>query len=221
MPPGPGPEQARQLVRAVASGDVAAWHRFIGLYAGLVHVVTRRYLAFASRDIRRDVFVDILGKLRAGAVKTYDGRSSLSTWLYIYSRSRCIDYLRTSELRWTRPVRWNTLSALDRRVIRLYWLERLGRAEILILLQREGHALTIDDLARILERLESGIGNRMRRRLAFDLCAQSIGMTSGRLLEYLHELRIDNEARQDGAATEWELLQDGIEQAIVRVRERV
>jgi DNA-directed RNA polymerase specialized sigma24 family protein len=167
------------------------------------------------------VFVDILGKLRAGALQGYDGRSSLSTWLYIYSRSRCIDFLRTSELRRTRPAQWRTLSKLERLVFRLYWLERLSPTAIVEQLKDDGHQLTLDDLATVLERLEASLGVRARRRLAFDLCAQSIGVTSGRLLEYLHELKIENEDREDGSQPERALLQEHLARAIDLVREHV
>lgn len=221
MSSGLGREQALHLVREIARGNLPAWHEFIDVYAGLVHAVARRYLAFASEDDRRNAFVEILGKLRDGALQAYDGRSSLSTWLYTYARSRCIDFLRVSDLRRTRPARWRTLSRLERRIFRLYWLDRLAPTEIVRLLAQEGHPLRLDELGRALEFLETRLGHRARRRLAFDLCAQSIGVTSGRLLEYLHELRIEHETRQDGAGPERALFQDELERTIERVRVHV
>jgi len=221
MPRGLGRDEAKCLVGAIARGDVSAWHRFVDAYAGLVHVVVRRYLAFASDDDRRDLFVEILRKLRVGALETFDGRSSLATWLYIYARSRCIDLLRTSNLRPTRPARWKTLSKLERRVFRLYWLERLAQVEIVRLLCEEGHPVTLDTLGSVLEGLEARMGERARRRLAFDLCAQSIGRTSGRLLEYLHELRIENEDRQDESEPDQTLFHEEFARVIDLVREHV
>ena len=209
----PDRQAALDLVDAIRQDDVAAWHRFIDEYGGLVHAVTRRYLPFASWDERRDVFVEILRKLRDGALARYDGRAGLSTWLYIFSRSRCIDRLRTSRGRLSRPASWKTFSRLDRRVYQLHFVEGLGRAEMARLLR-----VTPEELAESLERLDEALDERTRRHMAYDLFARSIGAVSGRLLEFLHELRIENEVRLEDSGPDHQLFQADAARAIDQVR---
>src|SRR5262245_61006076 len=88
-------EQARALVSDIRSGSQPAWHRFIDEYSRLILAVVRRYLAFAAEDDRRDLFVEILRRLKEGSLRQYDGRSALSTWLFIFARSRALDWLRS------------------------------------------------------------------------------------------------------------------------------
>jgi len=223
MPVSPRPhrDQACQLIHAIRSGSQPAWHHFIDEYSRLIFSVVRRYLAFATEDDRRDLFVDILRGLREGALWRYDGRSALSTWLFIYSRSRALDWLRSSRGRKAIPKWLLKLSSRDQRVFRLYYVDGLVCSVVRQILAREGIPTTLDDLVESLERLDEKLDIGMRRRLAGDLFAHSVGFASGRLLDFLHRLRTEYETSAQSLDPEQVMIQREIGLVAEQVREYV
>lgn len=213
--------EALDLVRQIESGSTGAWHRFIDLHAGLIHSVIRRYLAFASPDERRELFVRILVKLHEGSLHRYDGRSRLSTWLFIFCRSRCLDHLRAKHGRRSLPAWLSDLPERDQRIFRLYYVDGLGCTLVRETLEQEGFEITLDELADTLERLECRVDAGMRKRMAYDLFAQSVGVASGRLLEFLQRLTVEYEDRMEFANPERILLQKQFAQAAEQIREFV
>lgn len=214
-------DRARQLVRQVRSGSRLAWHHFVDEYSRLILSVIRRYLAFASEDDRRDLFVEILRRLKEGTLDRYDGRSALSTWLFIYSRSRALDWLRSARGRKAVPKWLLDLPARDQRVFRLYYVDGLGCSMVRQILAKEGLPTTLDEMVDSLERLDHKLDNGMRRRLAGDLFAQSVGQASGRLLAFLCRLRVEYEANGHAHEPEQELLRRELAHVAEQVRECV
>lgn len=210
-------DQARILVSAIQSGSQPAWHQFIDEYSRLILAVVRRYLTFAGEDDRRDLFVEILRRLKDGMLARYDGRSALSTWLFIYTRSRALDWLRSEDGRKAVPKWLLRMSARDQRVFRLYYVDGLGCSMVRETLAREGIPTTLDEMIESLERLDRKLNDGMRRRLAGDLFAQSIGHASGRILNFLSRLRAEYEI--NGHALDPE--QQMVEKEVVRVSDLV
>ena len=212
------PSQALELIHEIQAGSVAAWHRFVDGYSSVVHGVVHRYLAFAGIDDRRDLFVSILEKLRQGALYRYDGRCRLSTWLFIFARSRCLDHLRSKHGRRSLPPWLQKLPAVERRVFRLYYVDGMSPGEIRAILLHEGSPMSLDQLAASLERLEQRLDTRMRKRLAYDLLAESVGVASGRLLDFLHRLKIEYDLQAEHSTPEQVQLQQEVARAAEQVR---
>ncbi len=86
-------EDERALVAACAAGDEAAWGRFHARYERLVRRVAARALARLgaadpddrAADVANDVFAALLERDRA-ALRRFEGRSSLATWLCVLAR---------------------------------------------------------------------------------------------------------------------------------------
>jgi DNA-directed RNA polymerase specialized sigma24 family protein len=184
---------ALRRIAAIQSGSIVEWHRFIHTTSPLVLHVIRRYLPSAPVDDQRSLYVTVLESLYRGDLRAYDGRARLTTWLFIYTRSRCLDYLRHQKGRRSVPAWLRRLPALDRDVYRLYYGERLSTVDVCQRLGRAGKPLPMAELVAALDRIEQHVDDRLRRRMAFELQALSIGSTSGRLLEYLHRTKIEME----------------------------
>jgi DNA-directed RNA polymerase specialized sigma24 family protein len=207
------PDEGMELVRAIESGSVGAWHRFVEDYARLIQAVIRRYLAYSDEEERHDLFVQILVALRRGALARYDARSRLSTWLFLFARSRCIDHLRSKTGRRSIFEWRKRLSPLDRRVFELYFVHRLSAVEVCEALAGEGRPVTMEKVAASLRRIEERIDDRLRRRMAYELLAHSIGRTSARFLEFLDELRLEVEERIEAEDPEYIRFQEAMARA--------
>lgn len=101
MPKEKGPDEGIDVSR-VASGEKAAWDRFVEKFAGLLHGVAMRTLRArgagndreAARDVVQDIFLRLV-KDDFRLLKTFDAsRASLPTWLTVVARSTAIDSLR-------------------------------------------------------------------------------------------------------------------------------
>lgn len=88
-------EDERDLVRACADGDAQAWRRFHARFEACVLRAAERALARAgaddpgerARDVAADVFADLLARERE-ALRRFEGRSSVATWLAVLARRR-------------------------------------------------------------------------------------------------------------------------------------
>ncbi len=195
-----------ELVRAILDGSEEAWHGFIDRYSGLLMAVIHRYVSSRSDDAR-SLYADVLESLYRGKLATYAGRSALSTWLVLVTRSAVVDHLRHRlggrELR-------DVLKALDpfqRQVFRHYYVEGLSFGTVLRLVRDHGAVVTPDRLLQALQQIEDRVHGRLARRMRYDLHAQSVGGASGRLLEYLDHVRSEFEDQSGTQSPDYYILE--------------
>ncbi len=220
MTPPPDTAAALDLIARIHAGSEDAWHEFIDLYGDLIYTVIHRYLGSGDDDDRRTVFVDVLDELFRGRLQDFDGRSRMTTWLGILTRSRCIDYLRSVRGRRALPEWTRSLPSLQQRVFYLFFIEGLSGRLLCERLQGEGYKnFDLGSLATVLSQLDSRLESRSRRRLAFDLQARRIGALSGRLLDFFHRAEVESEARQDHAATDAELQRQDAADLLQRIQD--
>jgi len=191
-------ERDLALVQRVLAGDQAAWEEFVERYAGLILAMARRYLRSRDPDDVRTVFANVLESLRKTRFQTYEGRASLSTWLTLVARSEVMDHLRRQFGRDRKLKVLDRLTPVQRELYRLYYIEGLPRPEVIARLPSGGEPWSDDRFIAALHDIERRIGDRWLKRLSYDLHAQSIGASSGRLLEYLDHVR-DEFTRLEGA----------------------
>jgi RNA polymerase sigma factor (sigma-70 family) len=149
-------DDERLLVRRILSGDDRAWHDFLEIYAPFLQRVIHRYIVDAETG--RDLFVSLLEKLKTKKLSSFDGNSSLTTWLFIVAKNHCRDYYRS-----TKGVRHimsalEDLASLDRRYFQLLYLERMPLREVYASLRLEvGDVLSFLDLIECEERIRKMI----------------------------------------------------------------
>jgi len=86
----------QRLVAACVRGDQEAWRRFCAHYQPLITAAAQRALAkFGVRDdlVIQDAAAEVLAYLVKddyAALKAFQGRSSLATWLRVVARRRAI-----------------------------------------------------------------------------------------------------------------------------------
>lgn len=81
-----------QLITQCASGDNAAWNRFIERYGGLIYGVAGRYCEAGYH--RRELFLYVLEKLWEGGgrrLAAWEGRAKFSTYLATIVSRLCAD----------------------------------------------------------------------------------------------------------------------------------
>ena len=85
-----------QLVRAVAGGDADALSKLYDRYSGMLLGLAHRVLGDASdaEEILQEAFLQAWNQ----AARYDPGRSSVSTWLVLITRSRAIDRLRSRKV---------------------------------------------------------------------------------------------------------------------------
>lgn len=94
-------EEELSLVKACADGDAQAWRRFHARFEPAVLRTAERTLARLgaddpgerARDVAADVFAEVLADERA-ALRRFEGRSSVATWLAVLARRRAARTLR-------------------------------------------------------------------------------------------------------------------------------
>lgn len=99
--PSPSTESELALVAACVRGDEAAWERFYARYQpGVVgaarHALTRLGVAQpeeAAQDVAAEVFAALLANERA-TLASFQGRSSVATWLGVLARRQAARGLR-------------------------------------------------------------------------------------------------------------------------------
>lgn len=214
----PRPPSDSELVESILDGSVEAWHEFVTRFAGLVRSVVRRYVRTGGEDARRTVFVEILGDLYHEKLGAYDSAFALSTWVVVVSRSRCMDYLRRSKGRRQIPRGVRSLSSLDQEVYRLFYLEGMSYGAIRERVSTNGTRVSVDDVAQSMSRIDERMDAGTCLRLAYDLEAGSVGVASGRLLQYLDEVRVRNELRDDADRPDFQLAQKETRAVLRRVR---
>jgi len=196
-----------ELVRRILAGDAAAWSAFVERYAGLLYSVVRRTLRSNDRDEIRTVLANVLVALRRSKLATFEGRAALSTWLTLVARSESLDQLRRRVGRGRLVRTLRGLSAAERTLYRLYYVEGRSPHAAVEELSRGGEAWTIDRFVAALRSIEKRLGDPGLRQLAYDLHAQSVGAASGRLLEYLDHVRDEFEQRAGAYSPEYHLME--------------
>jgi DNA-directed RNA polymerase specialized sigma24 family protein len=81
--------------------------------------------------------------------------------------------------------------------------------------------MTLAQLARALERIESRMDRRLRSRLAYDLYARSTGGISGTLLGFLDHLRLQQAAASDALRPDIQLMEAQTRLLLEQVRKEV
>jgi DNA-directed RNA polymerase specialized sigma24 family protein len=207
LSPAPDPRVEREtdfdLVRRVVSGSEAAWHEFLAHYSGLIFSVINRYLHSKENDDSRAVYVNVIDHLYHTKLATYEGRSTLATWLVLVTRTETLDFLRHRFGRHQVPSGIKRLPAIDQEVYRLYYVEGLPLHEVRAQLEQTGSAITLDGLLAALRRIDHRITDRTLKRLSYDLHAQSVGAASGRLLEFLDHVRTEFENHPGGHSPDY------------------
>lgn len=209
------------LVRRILEGDEQAWQTFVERYAGLIHAVSRRYLHSRDPDDRRTVFVDVLSSLRRSKLRTYEGRAALSTWLTLVARTEVMDYLRRNFGRALRSKALDRLAPHEQVLFRLYYIEGRPIGEVVTMLGAAGDPWTTDRFVAALQHIERRLGERWLRRLSYDLHAQSVGASSGRLLEYLDHVRDEYQQRSGALSPDYHLMEREARRTAQRLEEMV
>ena len=91
------PAEDSDLLRRIAERDQSALGELYDRYSGLLLALSRRILLDASdaEEILQEVFLQVWNQ-----AERYDrGRSSVSTWLVLITRSRSIDRLRSRQVK--------------------------------------------------------------------------------------------------------------------------
>ncbi len=208
-----------ELVRSILDGSEEAWQRFILDYAKLINSVLLNYCR--DEDDARTVFVDVLEHLRHNRFAHYAGRARLSTWVVVVTRRTACDYHRKRLGRFGLPERIKDLAKLDQDVFRLFFVDGMSFEAVCHRVRPGGPPLDAETLAGILQRLEGRVSDRVLRRLAYEARAASIGGLSGRMLEYLDELRSDLELASRVSTPEFALMEKEACETARRVREEL
>lgn len=209
------------LARAILGGSEESWHVFVHRYSGLILAVARRYLGGRRGDVVRSLYADVLHSIRHRKLTCYEGRCALSTWIVLVTRSAVVDYLRHE--RGGRELR-DALTALDpfeREVFRHFYLEGQDLGAVTRAVRHEGAPVTSEKVLFALQQIEERIDGRMARRLRYDLYAQSVGASSGRLLEYVDHVRGELEERAATQGADYYLVEREARRTVERVREQV
>ncbi len=80
-----------ELVRAASDGPVGAFEELVRAYTDAVYAHAYRFFgdANAAQDATQEVWVNVFR-----ALPDFEGRSTVSTWLFRITRNACVDMLR-------------------------------------------------------------------------------------------------------------------------------
>jgi RNA polymerase sigma-70 factor (ECF subfamily) len=80
-----------QLIRKIAQGSEAALREIYGMFANTVFNTALSYLhdRAEAEEITQDVFLEVYQ-----SAKTFEGKSSVRTWIYRITVNKCLDKLR-------------------------------------------------------------------------------------------------------------------------------
>jgi RNA polymerase sigma factor (sigma-70 family) len=213
------------LIAEIQAGSVAHWQRFVERFSGLIYSVIRRKLFAESEDEVRNVFVDVLHELYNGKLGEYKGRAELSTWLIVVARGKALDYLRARDGRRSLPAAYDGMTPLQQEVFRLYHTEGLPLELVIESLARSGHHVGIEEVAETVFEIEEQVDRHYLRRLESNARARSLGVVSGRLLDFLAEMRLRGDSGDDTrpdrvlAARERETLMEEVRSLVEQLSE--
>jgi DNA-directed RNA polymerase specialized sigma24 family protein len=195
-----------ELARLVVAGSRDAWRTFAQRYSGLIHSVIRRHLSTRDPDEIDGVFVAVLDSLYRRKLATYQGRAALSTWLTLVVRTEVFDHLRRRFGRREVPETLGPLTEPEQEIFQLHFVEGHEVREIVRRLSTDWSGWTAPRVLAEIGRMEQRLDGRWLRRMAYDIHARTVGVASGRLLEYLDHLRTEIQL-QNGHGPEYELME--------------
>jgi RNA polymerase sigma factor (sigma-70 family) len=116
-----------QLIRKIISGDETAWRLFAEKYSPHIEKAIRNYVG--DSELSRDLYASLLEKLKSKKLRSFKGKSTLATWLYVVTKNHCRDYFRSK--RGIRHVMTalEDLSEIDRRFFMLVYIQRYPLTE--------------------------------------------------------------------------------------------
>jgi DNA-directed RNA polymerase specialized sigma24 family protein len=209
-----------ELARSVVAGSRSAWQSFAERYSGLIHSIIRRHLHSRDGDEVDTVFVAVLDGLYRHKLATYEGRAALSTWLTLVVRTEVFDHLRRRFGRHEVPGTLGPLLEAEREIFQLHFVEGCDVREIVKRLEADWTGWTSSRVLTAIGRMEQRLDGRWLRRMAYDLHARTVGIASGRLLEYLDHLRGEIQF-QNGHGPEFELMEREAQRTTASVKELV
>ncbi len=166
-------EDELNLARRILDGDVAAWHRFVEVYNDRMQSIIGRYVS--DRDIRQDLFVSLLEKLKDQKLAHFDGRSTLSTWLFVVTVNHCRDYFRSSKGIRHVLTAIEGLRPIERRFFKLAFVQGMPIHEVLDSIRAEmGEHITYLDLIECEERIVTRAREEKLGRLIEKLLSPAI-----------------------------------------------
>jgi DNA-directed RNA polymerase specialized sigma24 family protein len=210
-----------ELVQEILSGSEGAWREFIERYAGLIWAVSRRYVYSGDPDAIRTLFANTLDSLYRRKLATYQGRSALSTWITLVTRTEVLDFLRHQHGRKQIPRALKRMSPLDRKIFQLFYVEGTGLSETIRQIAAVDPSANRWSVLAALRRIENVLDSRTLRRIAYDLHAQSTGAASGRMLAYLDHVRDEFRATEAAHRPEYYLMEREARRVAERVRELI
>ena len=208
-----------RLVQDILGGSHSAWAEFIGRYAGLIAAVIRRYLHRRDQEDLRTVYVNVLTSLYQGKLAGYEGRAALSTWLCVVARSEVLDHLRHRFGRRAAPRGLRGWSDEERLIFELYFVQGLDLRIVVERLRLHDPSWTLSQCLPTLRAIEDKLDDRILRRIAYDLHAQSTGAASGRLLEYLDHVRSEYTQNDGAHSPEYHIMEREARRTVDRLRE--
>ena len=206
------------FARQAASGAVEPWQEFVLRYSALILRTVRRYMMGFDVDDHRAVYVGVLAQLHGGDLNRYDGSVTLSSWVMLITRSRSLDAVRTHHGRKRSPSWLRRFSTFDREVYRLFFVEASDVATTRDELRRQGYAVGSAEVHESLDRLDARIDARLRRQLAYELYARSVGGVTARLLACADSLRQRAEDAQEWSAPDAFLVEEETRAMVARLR---
>ncbi len=183
------------LAREIAAGSLKAWHRFLNDYSGLIYTSLKRTLAVLDKEDAKNAYVDILASLYNGDIGKYDGKSKLSTWLFVYSRNYATDLLRKKHGRITRPSGYKQLNEKEREVLQLFFVEMLPMDVVIHIMNCSGFSISASGFIQAVRRIEDLISENFLRKMRSEYSSRIRGIPSSRLFRLLNQLKIDYRER--------------------------
>jgi RNA polymerase sigma factor (sigma-70 family) len=208
------------LVRAVLSGSVESWHAFVDRYSGLILSVLRQQLFGEDDDEIQTVYVDVLKDLYDDKLREYRGKAAITTWLVLVARGKAVDCLRKKRGRRQLPTGYDRLTAQDRKVFQLHFVEGLDFEAVLLTLNWNGGGYRVEDIVSSVGRIIERVDGRHIKRLEYENDARRRGINTGALLEYLYAAELELRGSNTFPSPE-RFLEDGERQRTVARLERL
>ncbi len=154
----------RSLIVRILSGDTAAWHTFIEIYAPHIRKTIRRYVA--DPEVENDLFADLLEKLKTDKLARFEFRSSLATWLYAVARNQCRDHYRSAKGVRHLCMALEGLGEPEQRFFKLHYVQGLSLQATYRSMQAEtGNTISYLDLFEYRETIDKAIERKKLGRI--------------------------------------------------------
>lgn len=210
-----------ELVRAVIHGKTVAWREFLNNYAGLIYNVTYRYLPSENEETIRSVYVDILKNLYTGDLRKFHGRSALTTWLFVYTTRKALDFWRSRHGRYRQPKGLQQLSEMEQQVLQLYYVERMSMEIVIHTMKWNGYNVAAKDIVESIQRIEDTLDPRFLNRLEDEYFAKKNGADSIRMLKYMIHARLEFEKQSNENKPDQTLMEEEAQKITEQVRKLI